>query len=330
MPGTEQHGIEVLIQLQMLLVECELAVARVRSPDVAYGGEAFRAEIGAHVLDPPQPVRSGLGAKAYGFGCAQKVGLDVPRHEPPFFRFEVCLRERREVHMRSGQGDAGGVLVQLELVRIDSLDGIEVVVEAAWFVGDFAEHVRQVDLVQRQHLADDVEYTVTQCFAHPVQLAQQALEDASFDDRFAILGGSRDEVERVHVARLSDSVNSPQSLFETGGVPGQVVVDHEVAELEVDAFSCRLGRHAYLPAGAELLLRLLSIARVHPAVDFAGGIAPGFEMLTQVVQRIAVLGEHEQFSPSVLEFVELGTVQTLSQRNQLGVAATVAYAADVR
>ena len=38
-----------------------------------------------------------------------------------------------------------------------------------------------------------------------------------------------------------------------------------------------------------------------------------------------VLGEHEQPSPSILEFVELGTLRTLSQRNQLGVAAAVAH-----
>ena len=48
-------------------------------------------------------------------------------------------------------------------------------------------------------------------------------------------------------------------------------------------------------------------------------------MLTQVVQRVTVLGEHEQLSPSILVFVEIGTLRTLSHRNQLGVAAAVAH-----
>ena len=54
-------------------------------------------------------------------------------------------------------------------------------------------------------------------------------------------------------------------------------------------------------------------------------MGPGLKVLTQVVQRVMVLGEHEQLSPSILEFVELGTLRTLSQRNQLGVAAAVAH-----
>ena len=54
-------------------------------------------------------------------------------------------------------------------------------------------------------------------------------------------------------------------------------------------------------------------------------MGPGLKVLTQVVQRVMVLGEHEQPSPSILEFVELGTLRTLSQRNQIGVAAAVAH-----
>ena len=101
--------------------------------------------------------------------------------------------------MGAGESDAGRVLVQFELLRIDPLDRVEVVVEAPRLTGHFPKHFRQVDVVQGEHLADDVEHAVTERVAHPVQLAQQALQDAPLDDRLAALRRGGDEVERIHV-----------------------------------------------------------------------------------------------------------------------------------
>ena len=328
--GTEQHGVEVPILLQVLLVEGQFAVARLGFPEAPDRGEAFGAEIGAHMLDTPQSVRSRLRPKSHCPGRVQEVGFDVTRHEPPLLRFQVRPCEGGEVHVGAGQGNAGRVLIQFELLRIDLFDRIEVVVEAPRFIGHFAEHFRQIDLVQGEHLTDDVEHAIAECVAHPVQLAQQALQDAPLNDRLAVLRGSGDEVERIHVTRLPDAVDAAQPLLEAGRVPGQVVVDHQVAELEVDAFAGRLRRHANLTAGPEVLLRLFAIARVHPAVDFAGRIAPGFEMVPQVVQRVAVLGKDEQLAPSVLQLLELRPLQALAQRDELGVAAVFAHPADAR
>ena len=42
-------------------------------------------------------------------------------------------------------------------------------------------------------------------------------------------------------------MDAAKPLFQSGRVPGQVVVDHQVAELEVDALAGGLGRDAYLP-----------------------------------------------------------------------------------
>ena len=60
MPGTEQHGIQVLILLQVLLVEGQLAIARVRLPEPPDRGETLGPKIGQDMLDPPEPVRSPL------------------------------------------------------------------------------------------------------------------------------------------------------------------------------------------------------------------------------------------------------------------------------
>ena len=127
------------------------------SPD---GGETLGAEIGKHVFDAPESVRSRFAPKSHGLGGAVKMGLDVPRHESPFFRFQVCLGERRAVHMRPCQGDPCRLFVQIELLWVDPVDCIEVVVEAPGLVRRLAEHVREVDPVQRQHFADDIEHPI--------------------------------------------------------------------------------------------------------------------------------------------------------------------------
>ena len=258
------------------------------------------------------------------------MGLDVTRHEPPLFRFQIRPREGREVHVRPRQGDTGRVLVTPKQFRVDLLDYVEIVVEAPRLVRHFTEHVREVDLVQGKHFADDVEHPVPERGPHPVQFAQKPFQDAALYDRLPILRGNRDEVERVHVSRLSDAVDTAQALLETGRVPGQVVVDHQVAELKVDPLARRLGRHAYLAARPEILLGLPALARVHPAVDLAGRVTPRFDVLPQMVQRIPVLGEDQELAPPVFQFIELRSLQAVAQCDQLGVAPAFANAPRTR
>lgn len=40
--------------------------------------------------------------------------------------------------------------------------------------------------------------------------------------------------------RLPDTVNAPKTLFQSVGVPRQIVVDHQVRALQVDALPCRV------------------------------------------------------------------------------------------
>ena len=136
-------------------------------------------------------------------------------------------------------------------------------------MGRFAQHFRQVDVVERKHFADDIEDAVGQNRAHLLQLFQQALKDAAFDDGLAFLGLRRDEIEGVTVALLPDAMDAAKPLLQARGVPRQVVVDHQPAELKVDAFAGRFGGDADLLRGAELLLGALALVRIHAAVDFA-------------------------------------------------------------
>ncbi len=65
----------------------------------------------------------------------------------------------------------------------------------------------------------------------------QLAEDLAFDG----VGG--DEVEDQAVLELAVAVNAAHALFEPVGVPGDVVVEQDMAALEVDAFARGFGGH---------------------------------------------------------------------------------------
>ena len=58
-----------------------------------------------------------------------------------------------------------------------------------------------------------------------------------------LAGVRRDEVEDEAVVLLAVAVDAAHPLLQPHRVPRDVVVDHEPAELEVDPFARRLGRH---------------------------------------------------------------------------------------
>ncbi len=74
-----------------------------------------------------------------------------------------------------------------------------------------------------------------------LQLLQQDAHDAAL----ARLAGH--QVDHVHrIVLLLVAVDAAHALLEPGGVPGDVVVDHQPAELQIDAFA---GRCCSMPAG---------------------------------------------------------------------------------
>ena len=111
-----------------------------------------------------------------------EVLLDVARHQPAFLGFGVRRLEAGEIHVGARQGDAGGLLVLEQPCGVDAVDLVEVFVQPPRIVGGFAQHLGQVDVVERQHLADDVEDAVGQHVPHLLELFQQPLKDAAFDD----------------------------------------------------------------------------------------------------------------------------------------------------
>src|SRR5262249_54859372 len=160
--------------------------------------------------------------------------------------------------------------------------------------------------VDRQHFTDDIEYAVSQDRTHLFKLFKKSLENAAFDNRLAFLRGTGHEVEGMNIPLLTDAVNASEPLFESGGVPGEVVVNHQPAKLQVYAFASGFCRYADLLFSAELFLGALPFMRIHTAVDVARRVSPAAEMFAKVVQRIAVLGEDKKLPSAVAKLLEFG------------------------
>jgi hypothetical protein len=75
----------------------------------------------------------------------------------------------------------------------------------------------------------------------------ELVEQAPVDVALAGLVGH--QVPQVADLRLADAVDAPEALLQPVGVPGQVVVDHEVGALEVDALAGGIGGDQHVDRG---------------------------------------------------------------------------------
>ena len=107
---------------------------------------------------------------------------------------------------------------------------------------------------------------------HLLQLLKETVEDATLDDRLALLGIRRHKIEGIAVPFLPDAVDAAETLLQACGVPRHVVVDHQMAELEVDPFARCFVRHADLGRGPKVILCSLSLVGVHAAMNLTGVI----------------------------------------------------------
>ena len=98
---------------------------------------------------------------------------------------------------------------------------------------------------------------------------------------------------------LADAVNSSEALLDAVGVPGQVVIHHEVGPLEVDAFASGVGGQQNLDVRIvpEGFLGGVAILTAHAAVDHGDGLLPTHQAgdpALQIVQGVPVFGEDNQ------------------------------------
>jgi len=183
--------------------------------------------------------------------------------------------------------------------------------------------------VGREHVTKNVEDFAGATWVEVVFDGLDALEKLLEDSAFASVGG--DEIENETVLFLAVAVDAAHALLQPDGIPRDVVVDHEPAELEVDAFARRFGSNHDLGGLAKLAFGVnagagcVAVADFHAAVDLSGGQAPLDQpaertiilaVAYEEIECVFVLGEDEELHLRVFEYAVLG--EELAKFDELG------------
>src|SRR3990170_2369224 len=148
------------------------------------------------------------------------------------------------------------------------------------FHQDFFERPRP-----REVSEDEVEFSHNEL--EHVDFPVEQLDDI-FLDRVP-----RPEVHDVYLARLSEAMDSADSLLDLQRIPGEVVVHHGVAELEVPTLTARFRAEEDPIPFAKRANACLLLPRWKPAVIDGNRMTIGLEPVPEIVKGPEVLGEHD-------------------------------------
>jgi hypothetical protein len=160
------------------------------------------------MLDAPEAIRARLDSQADSLSSSDELVLDVLRHQPALFNFQIPLLKAGEIDMSPSQGDARRPFIFAELVRINPVELVEIVFEPPGIDGGVAEHLRKVDIIEGEDFADYIGDAAGQGSLHRFQLFEEPFQNAAFDDGVTVLAGGGNEVENVTVVSLADAVRS--------------------------------------------------------------------------------------------------------------------------
>src|SRR5208283_5584915 len=118
---------------------------------------------------------------------------------------------------------------------------------------------------------------------------------------FSLTGVLGHQVPEMANFGLADAVDATEPLFQPVGVPGKVVVDHQVGALEVDALSSRVGgdQDLHLLVLSERCLCLAPVLAADSSVNRHQGLRMADEStdtFRQVVQGVTMLGEDDELA----------------------------------
>ena len=150
---------------------------------------------------------------------------------------------------------------------------------------------RRVDLGVAEHVVHLVAVDAALLF----DLGEQPLE------HLALTGLIRDQVPQMTRPLLTNAVHPPETLLDPVRVPRQVVVDHHVGHLQVDALAGRVGghQHPHRRIDPEPVLDGAAVVALDAAVDADHRLRPpqlGLDPLGHIVEGVPVLREHDQLA----------------------------------
>ena len=293
---------DFLVENELLVFPAQLAESRLQS--LARGPEMPR-NAGHPVCVLPFALLAHFKA-GDGGGLKEEV-FNHFRDESAFLGFSGLADDSGEIELALRQSLQGGVCDAAEVLGIDLVDD-------ALFDELFSHlivrvHVAQhlLKLICRENLSEDVEYFAGALGIEVLFDLLDALEELFENPALAGVGG--DEVEDEAVLLLTVAVDTAHALLKANRVPRNVVIDHQPAELKVDALSRGLCGDKHLTRLAELAFSVdsaagrVAVADLHTAVNLGDGQTPLAQLAkrsaipavaNQKVERVLVLGEKQE------------------------------------
>lgn len=165
------------------------------------------------MLHPPEPVGPRFYFETDLATPFNEMLFDIPRHKAPLLGLSICVLETREIDIRTRKRDARCLLVFAEPTGIYRGYLIQVIVEPPGIECGFPKHFWQVDIVERQNLADHIKHPIVQHGSHLVELREKPLQYPSLNNWLAVFRFTSDEVENVDVALLPDAMDAAEPLL---------------------------------------------------------------------------------------------------------------------
>ena len=187
------------------------------------------------------------------------------------------------------------------------------------------EHRIHQQLPQRatgEQLAEHIEHLVAEGLAGVVEFLQQ------LDIDLALAGVLRQQVPEVADLLLTNSVDASEALLQPVGVPGQVVVHHQVRPLQVHALARSVvgQQHHHLGVIHKGMHHLAAFVPWYTAMDLHHRFFPAeavADLAGQVGERVLELGEQHQLSPAAVLIHHQRVIEDPVQLHPLGIGAGI-------
>src|SRR5579871_11805 len=199
-------------------------------------------------------------------GRLQEELLDDFRNQAALLCFRGFADDRRQIQFALSKPLQGGVGDTAETVGVDLLDDA--------LLDQFLRHLvvrvhvaqHSFQLISWEDLSEHVEHLASALGIEVILDFGDAFKQLLQYSAFAGVGG--DEIENEAITILAVPVDAAHALLKPNRIPRDVVIDHQPAELQVDAFAGGLGGYEHLAQFAEFAFGVDASSRRITVADF--------------------------------------------------------------